>query len=220
MKQEAFLTLENINSKTARWISDIYSGISSRTNIRLVPERCALMIIDMLRYFADPGGSVFLPSTEAITPRIASLLDMWRRLGGVVVFTRHCHMGIDDLGMLGRFFSDHIRCGSPDAEIIPALAPAEGETVIRKSTYDSFHGTSLEEHLKEGCVSQVLVTGVLTQMCCETTARSAFVRGFEVFVAADATTTSTEEHHLASLRNMASCVAVVTDTASILERIP
>jgi len=220
MKQEAFLTVENIDRKTARWISKIYSGVSPRTNIQLAPQRCGLLVIDMLRYFADPDGRVFLPSTEAMIPRIASLIEMWRRLGGAVLFTRHCHSGEDDLGMLGRFFSDYIRCGSPEAEIIPALAPIQGETVIRKSTYDAFHGTDLEEHLRNRGASQVLVTGVLTQMCCETTARSAFVRDFEVFVAADATTTSTEEYHLASLKNMASCVAVITDTASILEMKP
>ncbi len=120
--------------------------------------------------------------------------------------------------MLGRFFSDYIRAGEPEADIIPALAPIDGEPVIRKTTYDAFLGTPLEAMLKENGCDQLLVTGVLTHMCCETTARAAFCRGFEVYLPADGLASSCEEKHLNSLLAMADAVAVVLSTEEIHER--
>jgi nicotinamidase-related amidase len=135
-----------------------------------------------------------------------------------VVFTRHGHLGPQDLGMLGRFFSDYIRADEPEAAIVDALAPRPGEDVFRKTTYDAFLGTGLEEVLRGAGVTQVLVTGVLTHMCVETTSRSAFCRGFEVYVPVDAVASSDEEHHLASLLNMADAVAIVTSVEEVRAR--
>jgi bifunctional isochorismate lyase/aryl carrier protein len=151
-------------------------------------------------------------------PRIAVLLAAWRERHGSVVFTRHCHTGEDDLGMLGRFFSDFIRCGEPDAEILPALAPLDDEPVVGKTTYDAFWGTDLEDILRARHVEQILLTGVLTHMCCETTARAAFCRGFEVYIPVDATASSDEMFHVASLCGLADSVAVVMATREVLER--
>jgi nicotinamidase-related amidase len=172
----------------------------------------------MLHYFADPAGRCFLPAAAAVAPRIRLLLEAWRELGGTVAYTRHCHEGEHDLGMLGRFFGDHIHAGKPEAEIIDLLEPMKGEAVFPKTTYDAFHGTGLEALLRETGSEQLLVTGVLTHMCCETTARSAFCKGYEVYVPADATASSCEERHLQSLKSMADCVAVVLSVEEVLER--
>ena len=74
--------------------------------------------------------------------------------------------------------------------------------VLRKSQYDAFYQTALENSLQKKGVSQVVITGVMTHLCCETTARSAFVRGFEVFFIVDGTATYNEDHHMATLRNL------------------
>jgi len=118
--------------------------------------------------------------------------------------------------MLGRFFSDYIRAGEPESEILPALAPLAGEAVVRKKTYDAFLGTGMEEMLRSVGMEQILVTGVLTHMCCETTARSAFCRGFEVYVAADATADISEPLHTASLMSMADSCAIVLGSSEVL----
>lgn len=215
MYTESFLTPDNIDDKLSEWLKLIERYTHPRPHLTLKPENCALLVMDMLHYFADPDGRVYLPSTSAIIPRIALLLKHWRMIGGTVVYTRHCHSGSEDLGMLGKFFSDYIRCGEKESEIIPALFPLPGEKIIRKNTYDAFYNTNLDEFLADRSVEQVLVTGVLTQMCCETTARSAFVRGYEVYIPADALTTSSEELHIGSLQNLASGFAVITGTSSI-----
>lgn len=215
MYTEPFVTPDNIDDKLSVWLARIERYTHPRPHLVLKPEKCALLIVDMLHYFADPGGRVYLPSTAAIIPRIALLLENWRMIGGTVVYTRHCHGDSEDLGMLGRFFSDYIRCGKKESEIISELSPLPGEKIFRKNTYDAFYNTDLDEFLANRSSEQVLVTGVLTQMCCETTARSAFVRGYEVYIPADALTTSSEELHIGSLMNLASGFAVITDTSSI-----
>jgi len=218
VRTAGYATEESLDEKARRWLEEVKASVPPRPHLRVDPGRCALLVVDMLHYFADPRGRCFLPAAAAVAPRVRRLLDAWRGFGGSVAFTRHCHEGEHDLGMLGRFFSDHIRAGEPEAEIIDLLEPVEGEAVFPKTTYDAFLGTDLEAFLRESGAEQVLVTGVLTHMCCETTARSAFCRGFEVYVPADATASSCEERHLQSLKSMADSVAVVLSTAEVLER--
>lgn len=202
---------------SAAWLAKIRAAVPPRPKLQLDPRRCALLVVDALRYFVSPEGRCFLPAAPAAVSNIALLLDAWHGDGGPVVFTRHCHAGPQDLGMLGRFFSDHIRCGEPDSELSPKLVPGPADLVLRKTTYDAFLGTGLEELLNERQVRQVLVTGVLTHMCCETTARAAFCRGFEVYFAPDATASSTEALHLGALLGLADSVAVMMSTPEILK---
>lgn len=208
----AFVNPENMDSRLSEWLSVIYGHARPRPHLVIMPSRCALLVVDMLRYFAHPRGRFYLPSTGAIVPRIGKLLELWRNAGRTVVFTRHCHRDPDDLGMLGKFFGDYIRCGEEDSKIIRELRPLPTEKVFRKNTYDAFHGTGLDEYLANEGIEQILVTGVLTQLCCETTARSAFVRGYEVYVPADGLTTSSEALHVGSLTGLATGFAVITST--------
>ena len=220
MRTEAYVTLESLTARTEAWLARVRAAVAPRPHLVLHPERCALLVIDMLHYFADPAGRSFLPSAAAIVPRIAGLLQAWRGFGGQVIFTQHAHRGPEDLGMLGKFFGDYIHAGRPEAEILPTLAPIRGELCLRKTTYDGFLHTPLERALRAAASEQVLVTGVLTHMCCETTARAAFCRGFEVFVAADATATTSEERHIHSLLAMADAVAIVCSSQEVLARCP
>lgn len=217
MRTAGYVTPESLDSRAAAWLERIRASVPPRPGLVLDPARCALLVIDMNRYFAHPRGRCFLPAAAVIVPRIAALLASWRAREGTVVFTRHGHEGPHDLGVMGKFWGDYIRADEPDAEILEQLAPAAGEAVLRKTTYDAFVGTGLEDLLRGRGVEQVLVTGVLTHMCCETTARAAFCRGFEVYAAADATASSGEERHLGSLLAMADSVAVVLATSEVLE---
>lgn len=218
MRASAYSDEKNAAAKTAAWLSRVRKGVAPRPHLVLDPQRAALLVVDMLVYFADPAGRCFLPAALPAAARILSILKAWREVGAPVVFTRHGHEGEHDLGMLGRFFSDYIRAGEADAEIIGSLAPAPGETVLRKTTYDAFLGTPLEPLLRDRGVSQVVVTGVLTHMCVETTARAAFCRGFEVYVPVDAAASSSEERHVGSLLAMADAVAIATSAEEVIAR--
>ncbi len=217
MRAKAYTEQNSLAARTDDWLTHIRRTVAPRPHLKPRIPDCALLIVDMLHYFGSPDGRSYLPASSAIVPNIQALLEAWRARNGLVVFTRHCHQGPQDLGMLGKFFSDYIRCGKLESEILEALAPRPSERVFRKTTYDAFLGTGLESYLFDQGVSQVLVTGVLTHMCCETSARSAFCRGFEVFVAADGTASSRESLHVGSLMAMADSVAVVFKTQEILE---
>lgn len=214
MRATPYVTPATLDSAVARWLGDVQQAVAPRPHLRLDPARCALLVLDMVRYFADPAGRAFLPASVAVAPRIVALVEAWRRRGAPLAFTRHGHDGPGDLGMLGRFYPrDHIREGEPESELVGSFRPLPGEPVFRKRTYDAFADTGLEGWLKERGARQVLVAGVLTHLCCETTARSAFVRGFEVYVAADATATTTERLHLGSLLALADGFAGLTSSA-------
>jgi len=104
---------------------------------------------------------------------------------------------------MARWWRSLIRAGSPDAELIEAFNPVNGERVITKSRYDAFANTELEMVLRSLGIEDLVIGGVMTNLCCETTAREAFVRDFNVFFLADGTAAADPELHLASLRNIA-----------------
>jgi len=103
---------------------------------------------------------------------------------------------------MAHWWHDLITIENPLSAIIPDF-DFSNRYVLRKSQYDAFHQTDLEEILIKKGISQLVVSGVMTHLCCETTARSAFMRGFEVFFLIDGTATYNQEFHLASLRNLA-----------------
>lgn len=208
---------DKLDIHASRWLEEIRALVPPRPQLRLESGRSALLVIDMVSYFASPKGRCYLPASKSIVQRIKALLALFRAHQRPVVYTRHGHEGGRDLGMLGRFFSDYIRAGEPDSEVIGELLPGPDEAVILKTTYDAFLNTAMEDELRKNAVEQVLLTGVLTHMCCETTARSAFCRGFEVFVPVDAVASSNEALHRNSLLSMADCVAVLTSVREVVE---
>ncbi|KAK2998292.1 hypothetical protein RJ639_039449 [Escallonia herrerae] len=168
------------------------------------PKTSVLLVIDMQNYFASMAKPIIQPITTTI--------DLCRRASVPVIFTRHSHKSPADHGMLGEWWNgDLIIDGTPEAELMPEVGRRETETVVEKNTYSAFKGTRLEERLAEMGAEEVIVTGVMTNLCCETTAREAFVRGFRVFFSTDATATSAAELHEATLKNMAFGFAYLVD---------
>ncbi|KEH40941.1 putative nicotinamidase [Medicago truncatula] len=160
------------------------------------PQTCALLVIDMQNYFSSMAALILANLNTTIT--------LCRRASIPVIFTRHCHKSPSDHGMLEEWwFGDLIMDGSIEAELMTALDRKGEDMVVEKSTYSAFRNTGLEEKLKEMGVDEVIVTGVMTNLCCETTAREAFIRGFRVFFSTDATATSDLDLHEATLKNMA-----------------
>ena len=215
---DEYATPQTSDQLVSRWLLDVTAQVAPRPHLNLSPARCALLVIDPLRFFVDPSGGSFLPASTAACKNIERLVEAWRGLGATIVYTRHCHRGPSDTGMMGRFYRGYIDCAAPDSALSDCVKPAPGELVIRKNTYDSFLGTNLQQHLERMGIEQVLITGVMTHLCCETTARSAFCRGFEVYVSADATASSTERLHTSALLTLADGVAVVMSTQQVLER--
>jgi isochorismate hydrolase len=91
--------------------------------------------------------------------------------------------------------------------------------VIHKSTYDAFQGTELQDELISRNINTVVVTGTMTNLCCETTARSAFCKNFDVLFVGDATSTCSDEMHHSSLINLSFGFARVVGTRQLLKQL-
>ncbi|CAA7023458.1 unnamed protein product [Microthlaspi erraticum] len=170
------------------------------------PKTAALLVIDMQNYFSS--------TAKPILHNALTTIDLCRRASIPVFFTRHVHKSPTDTGMLGEWWSgDLILDGTNDSEIIPEIGKQviTREEVVEKSTYSAFRNTGLQEKLVEIGVEEVIVIGVMTNLCCETTAREAFVRGFRVFFSTDATATVNQELHDATIMNLAYGFAYLVD---------
>lgn len=201
--KEAYFRSDSIGKKARSMLREVEPYIKS--NILLEPERSALLVLDMQEYFLRPSSHAYIPSAEAVLPKVRSLAEAYAEMGLTVTLTRHTNSP-EDAGVMGRWWRELISPGHPLSGIVSELISYG--TVLEKHQYDAFYGTGLEELLKEKGVSQVVVCGVMTHLCCETTARSAFVRGFEVFFPVDGTATYNEAFHRATLLNLSHGFAV------------
>jgi isochorismate hydrolase len=177
----------------------------------------ALLVIDMQNYFLDKRCSAWMDATPAIVPNVKRLIDEFRRRHLPVIFTAHAHENLEvDGGMMAQWWSELIMKGSFDAELCSELQPLDDEKVVFKNRYSAFYNTDLDTSLRSLGVEDLVITGVMTNLCCESTARDAFFRDYKVFFVLDATAAANEEFHLSTLRNLAYGFASINDTGSIL----
>jgi nicotinamidase-related amidase len=151
--------------------------------VQVDPARTALVVVDMQNDFVRDGGSLRVPDAEATIPAIQTLLERARESGMRIVFTQDTHTDGDPEWAI---WPEHAREGSWGWEIVDALAPRSGETVIRKPRYDAFYGTSLEHLLRLWAVDTLVLCGTVANICVHYTAASAALRWFDVIVVRDA----------------------------------
>ena len=197
--KNAYYTVDNLRGK-AQELHTAFAADRSNRQTHFSPSKSALLVLDMQRYFLDSDSHAFIPSAAAIIPEIRALIDTFRLKNLPVIFTRHINTP-DNAGMMAKWWRDSIRGDDPRSEIIHQLDTAHAKVIV-KSQYDAFYGTALQELLDSNRVEQLLICGVMTHLCCESTARAAFMHGFEVFFAIDGTATYNEEHQRATLLNL------------------
>jgi nicotinamidase-related amidase len=134
----------------------------------------ALLVID-----AQVGLFEDAARRETTVQRIRDLIDRARSSGAPVIYLQHD----GDPG-------SRLEVGSPGWAIDPAVAPRDGEAVIHKRASDSFFETPLLDRLRAAGATTLVVTGMRTEMCVDTTSRRAVTLGFDVLLAADAHTTA------------------------------
>lgn len=198
MKKQYF-TKENIKFKAKEMLEKV-EKYRKYHNIEFLPEKSALLIIDMQKYFLENSSHAYIPSAEIILPGLKKLISIYSKKNLPVIFTLHSNTE-ENACVMGKWWPKLLREGSPESHM-PEELESSGGIRIEKNQYDAFYNTNLEEILHEKNISQLVICGVMTNICCETTARSAFVRGFEVFFCVDGTATYNEEHHMATLTNL------------------
>ena len=179
---------------------------------------CALLIIDMQRDFIEPGGfgaslGNDVSRLQTIVPTCAAVLAAWRVAGGWVLHTREGHapdlhdcppsklnrgspsLRIGDSGPMGRV----LMIGQPGHAIIPALAPLAGELVIDKPGKGAFYATPLGAELQQRGITQLVLMGVTTEVCVQTTMRDANDRGYDCLLVEDGSASYFPEFKAATL---------------------
>lgn len=196
------------------------------------PRRTALVVVDMQNGFLEPGAPVEVPVAREIVPAINRLAQALRAAGGTVFwlrfrtdaralaswtsFYRHMFDAPHREAMQAAFGP-----GCHHGELWPELDLRPEDRVLDKTRYSAFvPGTcNLHDELQAAGIDTLIVTGTLSNCCCESTTRDAMQRDYRVFFASDANATLSDAEHTATLGNMAMLFAEVLPTDAILATI-
>ena len=208
---DCYVNTKTLPDHTASWLEKIRPF--NEHAMQLEPATAALLVIDMQEFFLDPASPSFTCGGLAILPNIRLLIDEFRLAGRPVIYTRHVHHPDHiDSGIMGWWWKGMCVEGTPESEVHHDIAPLPSEKVVVKHRYSAFYNTDLETVLRVQGIEQLVITGVMSNMCCESTARDAYFRDYRVFFLADATGSITEEMQLATLLNVGFGFAYVTTT--------
>jgi ureidoacrylate peracid hydrolase len=160
----------------------------------VVPERLALLNVDLQEVFVE-GTPIAAIDGLAVVERVNRLAAVCRAAGILVVHTAHVtRPDGSNVGVLGEIFppvrDGMIARGSKGAALHRALRVEASDLILEKPRYGAFHATDLELILHQRGIDTVIVTGIATNVCVDTTAREAVVRDFRVFFASDGTGTN------------------------------
>ena len=206
--------------------------------------KAALMLIDYQNYSSNPDCGItqmlveqhpqvakyYVPRIIETVANTKKLLDAFRETKREVIFTRHGALlpdGRDLIARRRRRDSDAVEQsdrptlwskGSFEHQVVDQLAPLDHELVIDKNASSPFNGTGIDQLLRNLQIETLIVTGMATDMCVETTARDAADRGYNVIVLEDAVATFFEEHHNAALSALARVYTQVWSTDQALSR--
>jgi len=185
--------------------------------------KTALLIIDMQNFFAE--------MTSNCLANILRLSEHFRQSGMDQIFTQHGHSKDELSGkvknqLVRKWGADgSIAIGSSDWKLMPEIEKAwkavggDKIPIISKNTYDAFINTDLDSVLHKKGIERVVVCGVMTDCCCDTTARSAFNRGFETWLVSDATGSEDKTQHQAGLKGFGFAFGDVVDTDEVIKRL-
>ena len=202
----------------------------------IIPEKTAMIVVDMQNDFVQEGAPIEIPRARAMVPRLNRLLDVCRAHQIPVIYIHHVIRGGDiDAGRL----ADHheairnnkaIIAGTSNVEIYEGLKPHPGDLVVAKPRYSAFYGTDLEAILRSKGIDTLIISGTVTNVCCESTTRDAFSRDYKVIFLSDGNAAgdlpdmgfgpvSAEESQKVVLTVLAMCFAQVSSIDQVMAEI-
>jgi ureidoacrylate peracid hydrolase len=196
---------------------------------RIDPARTAHVVVDLQNGFMAEGAPVEVPAAREIVPHVNAISAALRAAGGVNAFLRYTYDAAEPQPWSTRYSAylsaersaahkDTFRRGAQPWQLWPLLDVQPGDLVVDKTRFSAFvPGTcALHETLQARAIDTLIVTGTLTNVCCESTARDAMQRNYQVIFVADGNAALTDAEHNATLGNMATLFADVMTTAEVL----
>ena len=211
-----YVTSKNLDEKSKTW-GKVIAPYNTHKMILDIPHS-ALLVIDMQNFFLDPKSPTFTEGGLAVLPNVKKVISAFRKRKRSVIYTTHVHKSMEiDGGILGWWWEGMCMEGTKEAEIHKEIFPLPQEKIVKKHRYSAFYNTDLEIVLRCLGIKDLVISGIMTNLCCESTARDAYFRDYKVFFLMDGTGTVNEDLHLSSLKNLAFGFAYVTTTNKILK---
>lgn len=188
-------------------------------------DRAVLLVIDMQNDFVLEGAPMEVPMARAMLPNMVRLVEACRERGVPVIFTQHVlyrHANISPLevSLQPQLQTGGIREGTQGIEIVHPLRPLPTEFIVRKHRYDAFYNTNLDTLIRTmrgpHQVDSVIIIGTVTNICCESTARSAYMRDYKVYFVSDANGGLDEASQAATLESIRRAFGRVLSTEEVL----
>ena len=197
------------------------------------PPHTALIVVDMQNDFCSPGGmmdneGLDLSAVQAMAARLPALIESARRAGTLVVFVRNVYSTNDNLYLSdawleqalrrrGESYTNRMVCaeGSWEGDFYGEVHPLPGEPVVTKHRFSAFYNTDLDTILRAHGIRTLVMTGVATNVCVETTAREGFVRDYYIVFLSDGTACYSEDDQAATLRVIDGLFGQVSSVAEV-----
>jgi 23S rRNA (adenine2503-C2)-methyltransferase len=216
-ERRSYVTADSMATKARVWMEGLQPQRGRGPAFE--PQQAALLVVDMQEFFLDRRSPAYLPPGRAALGNVRRLVEAFRRTGRPVFFTVHAHEDPDrDGGLMTVWWDKVCRADSPWAKSA-AILEAKDDEVFRKTRYSAFCATGLIERLRATRATQLVLAGIKTDLCVESTARAAFDLGWTTFVAADATAARTEAQHVAALQALVRGFSTVTLTGDLSYKI-
>lgn len=195
----------------------------------VVPSKMALINVDMQNCFVE-GSPIAAPDGLDVMDQVNQLIKACRSAGVLIVHTSHVlRPDGSNIGVMKQIIpsanTDLIRKGAHSAELHRDLDTVDSDVFLDKPRFGSFHGTDLEIILRSRGIDTIIVSGIATNVCCETTAREASVRDFRVFFLTDGTATfgigelTADDIQKATCATLGSLFAELSTTDQMIARI-
>lgn len=193
-----------------------------------VAKKSVLLVIDMQNDFVNEGAIMEVPMARQMLPNMQRIVNQCRENDIPVIYTQHTLWDNVEISPLETAYNSKLKSGglrkdSFGVEIVEELMPLPTETVIPKHRYDAFYNTPLETVINNirgmNVADTVIIIGTVTNICCESTARSAFMRDYKVAFVSDANGGLDEDSHDATLSIIKKVFGRVMSTDEVIEEI-
>lgn len=195
---------------------DSFSSHRQEGGIAVDLGRVAVVVVDMVNDFCKPGGAMVLPGSETLVPPQLRVIEAARATGAPVIWVHDAHRpGLRrDREFLKR--SPHCIEGTWGVEIIEELGARADEIHLIKRRFSAFFQTDLDLTLKDMMVDQLIIFGVVTNICVRSTVHDAFFNGYQVVVPADCCAATGLREQESTLYDISTHFGVVSNSAAVV----